>query len=385
MLPKDRISLSQHAIKDANESGFDRDLRLDACRGIALCFVFLNHIPNNTFSWLTLRHYGFSDTTEIFMFVSGVTCTLAYREVLHKDGWSAVVSHTLRRTWEIYASSLILIVALVVLVWLDGRGHVADETNVRVLLEQPGAALTHAVVLLYRPVNTDVLPTFVLFHLMLAPLLWSMLRFPNACLTASALLYLLVQMYDWNLPEWPTNRWYFNPLAWQVLVVLGAWWVVVGRRKMPTILTSRPVLALAITYLLFSLVVALSWDIKLLEIAISPSIPKALYPIDKPNLDPLRLLHFVMLAIVVTRFVPEKWPGFEKPVWRMAIRCGENSLETYCAGVVLSLGAYIFLTRVSDGVLAQFAMSAAGTIVLVVFATSLTWISRGSRRRPRLM
>lgn len=377
--------MSHHAVKNADEIVFDRDLRLDACRGIALCFVFLNHVPNNTFSWLTLRHYGFSDTTEVFMFVSGVTCTLAYKAVLHRDGWSAVVSHTLRRTWEIYAAFLLLIVALVVLVRLDGRGHLADGTNVRIVLEQPGAALTHAAVLLYRPVNTDVLPTFVLFHLMLAPLLWCVLRFPNACLTASALLYLLVQLYDWNLPEWPANQWYFNPLAWQVLVVLGAWWVVVGRRKLLSIITARPVLALATIYLLLSLVVALSWEIKSLEIAISPGLLAALYPIDKTNLDPLRLLHFVMLAIVVTKFVPEKWPGFEMPIWRMAIRCGENSLETYCAGVVLSLGAYIFLTRVSDGLLAQFAVSVAGIVTLVVFATSLTWIGRGSRRRPRLM
>lgn len=319
------------------------------------------------------------------MFVSGVTCTLAYRAVLYKDGWSAVVSHTLRRTWEIYAAFLILTIALVVLVWLDGRGHLADENNVRIVLEQPGAALAHAVVLLYRPVNTDVLPTFVIFHLLLAPLLWSVLRFPNACLTASALLYLLVQLYDWNLPEWPANQWYFNPLAWQVLVVLGAWWVVVGRSKLLSILASWPVLALAATYLLFCFVVALSWDIKLLEIAVPPSLATVLYPINKPNLDPLRLLHFVMLAIIVTRFMPEKWPGFMMPIWKMTIRCGENSLETYCAGVLLSLGAYIFLTRISDGLLAQFAVSTAGIVALVAFATSLTWISRGSRRRPRLM
>jgi hypothetical protein len=40
-----------------------RDVRLDACRGVALWFVFINHIPNNIVSWLTLRNYGFSDTT----------------------------------------------------------------------------------------------------------------------------------------------------------------------------------------------------------------------------------------------------------------------------------------------------------------------------------
>jgi hypothetical protein len=47
-----------------------RDLRLDACRGLALSFIFIDHIPGNSLAWLTLRNYGFSDTTEVFVFVS---------------------------------------------------------------------------------------------------------------------------------------------------------------------------------------------------------------------------------------------------------------------------------------------------------------------------
>ncbi len=58
---------------DANH----RDLRLDACRGLALWFIFLDHVPDNILSWLTLRNYGFSDTTEVFVFVSGYTCMIA--------------------------------------------------------------------------------------------------------------------------------------------------------------------------------------------------------------------------------------------------------------------------------------------------------------------
>jgi len=55
-----------------------RDHRLDACRGLALCFVFLDHVPGHAFSWLTLRNYDFSDSSEVFVFVSGYTCMLAY-------------------------------------------------------------------------------------------------------------------------------------------------------------------------------------------------------------------------------------------------------------------------------------------------------------------
>jgi hypothetical protein len=78
-----------------------RDLRIDVCRGIALWCIFLDHIPNNIGSWLTPRNYGFSDSAEVFMFVSGVTCALAYGQARSRDGWTGVISRTLWRSWDI--------------------------------------------------------------------------------------------------------------------------------------------------------------------------------------------------------------------------------------------------------------------------------------------
>ena len=37
----------------------ERDLRLDLFRGIALWLIFLDHIPSNAVSWITIRNYGF--------------------------------------------------------------------------------------------------------------------------------------------------------------------------------------------------------------------------------------------------------------------------------------------------------------------------------------
>ncbi len=77
--------------------GDRRDLRLDACRGLALWFIFIDHIPNNALSWLTLRNYGFSDTSEVFVFVSGYTCMLAEGGGLTEEGWITIVARALRR------------------------------------------------------------------------------------------------------------------------------------------------------------------------------------------------------------------------------------------------------------------------------------------------
>src|SRR5438067_3267760 len=216
---------------------YGRDLRIDACRGIALWCIFLDHVPNNVGSWLTLRNYGFSDAAEVFMFVSGVTCALAYSKARRCEGWTAVIRRTLRRSWDIYVAFLLLTLACAILVHLAGGGRLADESNTRILLDQPGATLAHAAILQYRSVNTDVLPIFVLLHLLFAPLLWLLLRAPNLTLGASLALYVLVHVFGWTVPAWPNSHWAFNPMAWQLLVVLGAWWIIEGNKVQPWLMS----------------------------------------------------------------------------------------------------------------------------------------------------
>jgi hypothetical protein len=72
----------------ANKSNFtfshvvERDLRLDLFRGIGLWMIFLDHIPDDVVSWLTLRNYGFSDAAEFFVFISGYLAGYIYGPIL---------------------------------------------------------------------------------------------------------------------------------------------------------------------------------------------------------------------------------------------------------------------------------------------------------------
>ena len=59
-----------------------RDIRLDLFRGLALWFIFVDHIPTNVVSWFTVRNYGFSDATEVFVFISGYTAVIAYARMM---------------------------------------------------------------------------------------------------------------------------------------------------------------------------------------------------------------------------------------------------------------------------------------------------------------
>lgn len=365
--------------------GDRRDLRLDACRGLALWFIFIDHIPDNALAWLTLRNYGFSDTTEVFVFVSGYTCMLAYGGALREQGWPTIMARALRRGFEIYAAFLLLLIGYFVLIWaVGGSDRYLDETNTRFFFENPGTALIHAVVLQYTPVNTDILPTFVLLHLAFPALLWLMIRSTAAALAVSLLLYLSVQVFGWHVPAWPSGELYFNPLAWQILFVFGAWYVDRGAGQLKTIVRSRAALVVALLYLVFSLVITLSWQIEALKGFIPDVISKLIYPIYKSHLAPVRLLHFLALALVVARLTPRHWSGLPKFLITSTIRCGENSLAIYCFSILLSFAGFVILTRVSDAFAVQVVVSVAGIVLMIAAATLLTWEAKRDRRGPKL-
>src|SRR5436309_14310296 len=82
----------------------ERNLRLDLFRGIAVWLIFLDHIPSNLVAWITIRNYGFSDATEIFVFVSGYTAAFVYGREMQQRGFVVSGSRILRRAWQIYVA-----------------------------------------------------------------------------------------------------------------------------------------------------------------------------------------------------------------------------------------------------------------------------------------
>src|SRR5690349_22956226 len=85
-----------------------RDLRLDLFRGLALWLIYLDHIPSNLVAWVTIRNYGFSDATEIFVFVSGYTAAFVYGKAMQERGFLIAGARILRRAWQIYVAHIFL-------------------------------------------------------------------------------------------------------------------------------------------------------------------------------------------------------------------------------------------------------------------------------------
>jgi hypothetical protein len=55
-----------------------RDTRLDVFRALALLSIFINHVPGTIYEKFTHREFGFSDSAEAFVLISGLAVALAY-------------------------------------------------------------------------------------------------------------------------------------------------------------------------------------------------------------------------------------------------------------------------------------------------------------------
>src|SRR3981081_2073020 len=142
-----------------------RDIRLDLFRGLALWFIFVDHIPNNIVSWLTVRNYGFSDATEIFVFISGYTAVIAYARMMQREGWVRAAARIYRRVWQLYVAHILLFVAFSAQVaWVSiarDTPALIEEMQLLGLGQNPYQAIFEAALLKFRPVNLDVLPLYI--------------------------------------------------------------------------------------------------------------------------------------------------------------------------------------------------------------------------------
>jgi hypothetical protein len=353
-----------------------RDLRLDFFRGLALLFIFLNHIPNNAVSWLSNRNYGFSDATETFVFISGYSVLLAYGTAMHNQGFVIGTARIWRRVWQIYTAHVFLFIIFIAqIAWLAARYNLdlAEEMNIGPLFEEPHILMLQALLLKFRPVNMDVLPMYIALMGAFPPVMWLMQRRPHMVLAASFALWFIVQFTHWNLPAYPDGRWYFNPLAWQFLFVLGAWCAMHRQQAPWRRLPAKAITAAAILYVIFSAVIVLSWLRPEWASRVPDVIERLLYPIDKTEMDIWRLLHFLALTWLVVLLVS---PDAKFLRWRLSgllILCGQHSLHVFCAGIFLSFAGHFVLSEVAPGLVAQFAVSMAGIALLVGLAALMTW------------
>src|SRR6201747_1149106 len=311
--------------------GSERELRLDLFRGLALWLIFIDHLPPNLLTWFTIRNYGFSDATEIFIFISGYTAAFVYGRAMLQAGFVVATARILRRGWQIYVAHVFLFT-----IFLAEISYVAtsfenplysEEMGIMDFLKQPDVTIIQALLLRFRPVNMDVLPLYIVLMVFLPLILWLMRRKPDITLGLSVLLYAATWEFDFYLTSYPNGVWFFNPFAWQLLFVFGAWCALGGASRMSRILSSRVTLWICFAYLFAAFCVTLTWYLPQLGHLMPKRLEQWMYPINKTDLDVLRFAHFLALAAITVRFLPNHWPGLKSPWLRPLVLCGQPSLE----------------------------------------------------------
>jgi hypothetical protein len=358
----------------------ERELRLDLFRGLALWLIFIDHLPPSLLTWFTIRNYGFSDATEIFIFISGYTAAFVYGRALLESGFVVATARILRRAWQIYVAHVFLFtIFLAEISYLASSFEnplYTEEMGIMDFLKQPDVTIFQALILRFKPVNMDVLPLYIVLMLSLPLILVSMRWRPDVTLALSALLYAATLHFDLYFSAYPNGYWTFNPMAWQLLFVFGAWCALGGARRMSAIIASNVTLAICIVYLVAAFFVTLTWYVPAMYGLLPKRLEQWMYPIDKTDLDVLRFAHFLALAALTVRFLPRDWPGLKSRWLKPVILCGQHSLEIFCLGVFLAFAGHFILAEVGGGAAMHALISLCGIGIMCAVAWLISWYKR---------
>lgn len=365
------------------------DTKLYLFLGLANWFIFVDHIPNNVVSWITLRNFGFSGAIDLFVFIIGYTAALTYAPIMLERGSIVGATRVIRRAWQLYAAFIALFAIYAVSIGDIATRYAAPdiiyEFNVAGLLDDPVRTVAHGLLLQSKALNLDVLQLSVLLMACFPAVLWLMLRAPGFTLASSAALYLAARQFEWTLQTFPDGNWNFNPFCWQLLFVLGAWCALGGASRLRARFRAPVWGYLGLAYLIFAFAMTTAGRFPALGEMLPVWLHDAFIPIDKVNLAPYRLLHFIVVGLFAARLIPKRWHGLDWAVFKPLVICGEQALPAFCAGVFLSFAAHVILVTGSGSPPEQILVSFAGIAIMTLVASYASWSKRQDRPLPAPM
>jgi hypothetical protein len=361
-------------------SGMPRDLRIDFFRGLALVFIFIDHVPGNDLARLTLRNFGFADAAEVFVLLAGFSAVLAYGRIFETEGFRAGAARVLDRVRDIYLWHLGLVavcaLGLTLAAGVFANPMYVENIGVHVFAQTPARSTVLAAALVNQPNMLNILPLYIVLLLVWLPfLMWLMPRRPWQALLLSVGLWAIANFFALNLPSQQNPQgWVFNPFAWQLLVTIGA--MAAHYSRQGPIPVSRTLLLLAIGYVAFAFLVAAPWtQIPGLETA-------RLFPRDmlgamnKSYLSPWRLAHVVALGYLVMTLLSPQSQWLSRAWARGIARCGRHSLEIFCLGTVLSFTGWVVLVEAGAGYILQALVNMIG--IGLLWGTAWALAQRGT-------
>ena len=191
-----------------------------------------------------------------------------------------------------------------------------------------------------------------------------------------------MQIFGTGVPAYPAGSlWTFNPLAWQLLFVLGAALGQTDARQRGPAMFLRLAYVPAIVIALAALTVRLSWLFHGLHEDFPALFLRALWPVNKGNLAPIRLISFFALFVLVARWIPPRATYLRSAWARPIVLCGSHSLEIFCLSILLSALGHFLMSEIASGFAMQIAVNLVGVAAMCLTAAMLDWY-REMQRAP---
>jgi hypothetical protein len=360
-----------------------RDIRLDFLRGTALMMIFADHIPKSLLSLATLQSFAFADAAELFFFLSGFVAAMVYGRTLDKRGFLAGAARTWRRAWDIYAAQMVLLFFFVAEICaiasvLPDAGYF-QYFRVNAFITHTETTILQALMLRFQPTYLDILPVYTVFFGLLPFILVALKRGPWLVLLASFLLYVGTQLYGWNFSTHPNGEgWFFDPFAWQFVMVMGAAFGSGQMDRYKPLLFSRPVLMGSGVIAVVAASMQFTNNVHALFAAV-PTLFLIDVPIEKTMLEPARLVSFFAVAILAARYMPSAARMARFAVVRALACCGRHSLAIFCMGTLLAIPGHVMWLEAGQSLTLQLIFNVAGVLLLIATAWLLDWIKEGQR------
>ncbi|VDC24519.1 OpgC family protein [Pseudogemmobacter humi] len=372
----------------------ERDLRLDFFRGLAMIVILFAHITDNPWTlWLPGR-FGFSDSTEIFVFCSGMASALAYGVIFHRAGWLTGTGRILYRIWQVYWVHLgIFFVALLSMLALNMTGAFPrDEVgalNLYPFLRNTGSNFFGLMTLTYVPNYFDILPMYIVL-LALVPCMIALARIDTRLpLLASLMLWLLGTSGSlWIPAEWwfvngSTRPWFFNPFAWQLVFFTG-FALMSGWLPAPPL--RRDLVWLAVGILIAT--VPFAWYVTIGRSEFLQTWRREWLPLyDKTGFGLLRYVHFLALAYLAWTLAgpagarlkqfAAHWPRAAG----MVIDIGKQSLAVFAVSMVLARVLGAVLKLLGPGWIVTPAINLTGLFLIWATARLVGWVKGQSWKK----
>jgi hypothetical protein len=355
-----------------------RDTRLDVFRALCLITIFVNHVPGQYLEYLTTKNFGFSDSAEAFVLISGLSAGLAYGRKFTVGNRLALSLKIWRRAFTLYVAHIMTsIITLAIFAGgalYFGRQDLISEINIRPLVDHTEQGFVAMVLLGHQLGYNNILSMYAVVFLLLPGMLWLYGRSPLALFLASAALWLAAGIFTIVPINFLDEGYWFNPWSWQFLFVIGM--ICMMRSRAGKQLPRHPVLiGIAATYVVLSFFwVLFSWW----NIDFSYGLPAVLTGFDKTFLSLTRLLHVLALAYLLAVF-----PAFSRMthlrIDHPLVMVGRHSLPVFILGTILAMAGQVLLFVTGRDPLWGSLFVLIGIGLHFAYAYYLDWISGLSR------